>query len=189
MDIPLNGHGEQVEDVRMTELGPATEAPPPSLQTLVPSFELFFRPSIELISVTRRFVAEFYREVLDDSNASDRIALTTHELLENAAKYSTDGTAALYVEVDRSTRSVLVRATNRATPEQIAKLRDWFGAIAAAPDADSLYASVIQTTAKQTSGSGGIGLARIWAESQMSLQLKVDGDSVAVLARGRFGSP
>lgn len=152
----------------------------------MPSFELFFRPSIELISVIRRFVAEFYREILDDPDAASRLALTTHELLENAAKYSTDGAAVLYVEVDRAARSVLVRTTNRATAAQIERLRHWFGEIAAAPSAEALYASVIKTTATKTSGSGGIGLVRIWAESQMTLELHVDGDSVAIHARGQL---
>lgn len=169
----------------MTVLGSDVEPPPPSLRRMaVPSFELHFRPSIELISVIRRFVAEFYREILREPDAANRLALTTHELLENAAKYSTDGAAALYVEVDRGQQNVLVRTTNRATAEQIEKLRHWFGEIAAAPSADALYASVIRTTAKKTSGSGGIGLARIWAESQMTLDLLVEGDSVAIQARG-----
>jgi len=152
----------------------------------VPSFELMFKPSIELISVVRRFVAEFYSRVLSDVDTASRLELTTHELLENAAKYSCDGSATLYVELDRDRKTVCVRTTNRATPEQIASLKHWFKEITAAPNADELYAEMIRRTAVKDSGSGGIGLARIWAESDMKMQLDVEGDRVVVEARGHI---
>jgi hypothetical protein len=149
-----------------------------------PSFELTFRPSVELISVVRRFVMEFYQKVLQDHDASGRLALATHELLENAAKYSTDGEAMLCVTVDRAAGTVLVRTTNRATPGQREALRTCFEEIAAAPDAGVLYAQMLRRSAVKTTGSGGLGLARIWAESDMALNLAVDGDTVEIQARG-----
>jgi hypothetical protein len=154
--------------------------------TGAPSFELLFKPSIELISVVRRFVAEFYSRVLQDEDTASRLELTTHELLENAAKYSCDGSATLYVELDQDRKTVCVRTTNRATPEQIASLQHWFSEITAAPNADELYAEMIRRTAVKQSGSGGIGLARIGAESEMKMQLSVDGDRVVVEARGHI---
>jgi hypothetical protein len=147
-----------------------------------PSFDLRFRPSVTLITVVRRFVEEFYMKVTDDRDVASRLALTTHELLENAAKYSTDGEAAIQVVAKANT--VHVRASNRATPEQIDRLRKYFDEIGAAPDARDLYKRMVQRTASLSSGSGGIGLARIWAESEMAIRLEVTGDVVSIHAEG-----
>jgi hypothetical protein len=147
-----------------------------------PSFELRFRPSATLISVVRRFVEEFYRKVMDDRDVASRLALTTHELLENAAKYSSDGEASLQVVARAGT--VHVRASNRASSAQIDLLRKYFDEIGAAPDARELYRRMLQRTAVLSSGSGGLGLARIWAESEMTIRLDVRGDEVVIHAEG-----
>jgi hypothetical protein len=149
-----------------------------------PSFELRFRPSVELISLVRRFVADFYQKVMQDGDAAGRLALATHELLENAAKYSSDGEAMLCITIDRDAGTVVVRTTNRASSSRLDALRTCFDEIATAPDATILYAQMMRRSAVRTSGSGGLGLARIWAESDMVLDLAVEGDSVIIEARG-----
>ncbi|HVU00771.1 MAG TPA: hypothetical protein VHE30_03435 [Polyangiaceae bacterium] len=153
-----------------------------------PAFELVFRPSVELISVVRRFVAEFYERTLDDLEIASRLALATHELLENAAKYSADGETKLYVRVDRADGSVVVRTENRATTTQIDALREWFSEFEAAGDADTIYAEMIRRTAARKSGSGGLGLARIWSESEMAIDLAVEADRVRIQASGKLSS-
>jgi hypothetical protein len=150
----------------------------------LPSFELRFCPSTDLITIVRQFVENFYLKVLDDPETSSRLALTTHELLENAAKYSVDGAAQLFVQVDLEKGIVEVRATNRAAMAQVARLRLCFEEISAAPDAAVLYAAMLRRSAALASGSGGLGLARIWAESEMSIRLDVRGDEVAIHACG-----
>jgi hypothetical protein len=154
-----------------------------------PSFELRFRPSSNLITVVRGFVQEFYMKVMDDQDVSSRLALATHELLENAAKYSIDGEASIQVHVQAENGTVYVRACNRAAPEQIALLRKCFDEIEAAPDAGELYARMLRRTAVLSSGSGGLGLARIWAESDMAIRLEVTGDLVAIHAEGPIATP
>jgi hypothetical protein len=154
----------------------------------IPSFDLLFRPSVELITVVRRFVADFYIQVIPDQDTASRLALTTHELLENAVKYSTDGEAALYVELDKAAGTVSVRTRNRATEAQIAQVRTTFAEISAAPDATVLYAALLRRSAL-ASGSGGLGLARIWAESDMVLELVISDDKVEIQARGAIAAP
>jgi hypothetical protein len=153
-----------------------------------PSFELRFRPSASLITVVRAFVEDFYMKVMDDSDVASRLALTTHELLENAAKYSTDGEAAIQVQVLAETGAVYVRASNRAAPAQIDRLRKCFDEIGSAPDARELYTRMLKRTAVLASGSGGLGLARIWAESDMAIRLEVTGEQVAIHAEGPIAS-
>jgi len=152
----------------------------------VPSFELRFRPSIDLIHVVRCFVADFYSKVVGEDDVAHRLALATHELLENACKYSADGEAALYVECESQGRAVSVRTVNRATAEQVRSLEQTFAEISAAPTAAELYLEAMRRTAVREQGSGGLGLARIWAEGDMRLRLVVDGDRVEIHAVGQI---
>jgi hypothetical protein len=154
-----------------------------------PSFELLFRPSFELIGLVRCFVADFYARLIPDPGVANRLALATHELLENACKYSTDGEAALFVECDPQSRTVTVRTANRATPERIEVLRSAFAEIGGALNADALYVEAVRRTAARATGSGGLGLARIWAEGDMRLQLVVNADRVEIHAVGNIEVP
>src|SRR5947209_8429255 len=70
-------------------------------------FELNFRPNVALVSVVRRFVNEFYQRFLSDPDATSRLALATHELLENAVKYSKDGETTIRIELEHSTPKVV----------------------------------------------------------------------------------
>jgi hypothetical protein len=122
--------------------------------------------------------------VVGDLDVSSRLALTTHELLENATKYSVDGAAHLFVQVDIPAGIVEVRVRNRSTAAQIQRVRGSFDEIAAASDSGTLYATMMRRTAVLESGSGGLGLARIWAESEMTIRLTVTGDQVEIQAVG-----
>src|SRR5215813_14153780 len=61
--------------------------------------ELRFSPSPELIPIVRRFVSSFYERLLSHADAASRLALATHELLENTCKYSLDGISSLHLGV------------------------------------------------------------------------------------------
>src|SRR4249919_3670711 len=89
---------------------------------------MHFRPTFELITSAREFVTQFYDSILDDPDATSRVALTAQELLENATKYSTDGSATLDIDVTiEGTSHVLsVRTCNGAKPEHLAELRRRF---------------------------------------------------------------
>ena len=50
--------------------------------------ELSFEKRPELVSIVRRFVSDFYDRTLADPDATSRVALATHELLENAVEES-----------------------------------------------------------------------------------------------------
>jgi len=153
---------------------------------IVPSFELLFRPSVNLIHVVRCFVADFYDKVVVEVDASQRLALATHELLDNASKYSCDGDVALFVECDPPAGAVSVRTLNRASAAQIVLVEQTFAAMSRAPDATSFYMEAMRQTAAKATGSGGLGLARIWAESEMPLRLSISGDRVEINAVGKL---
>ena len=146
-------------------------------------FELIFRPNVELVSIVRRFVSDFYHRILGDPDTVSRLALATHELLENAVKYSTDGVTTLCIIVDRNggDTGVSIRTSNRANDPNIGRISDFFQAMNASPDGFAYYQEVIQRAAREPDGSG-LGLARVRAEGEMTMSLSVQGEMVSIIA-------
>jgi hypothetical protein len=154
-------------------------------------FELRFRPTVALVSTVRRFVSEFYRE-LCDADISHKLAMATHEMLENAVHYSTDQCAELTISAVKHDREIVVtiRTKNRATTERLAKVRVALDEVVGAEDATTMYNRLVRRAAKRTDGGSGLGLGRIRAEADLALSYAIDGDTVAVTAEGHFqGTP
>jgi anti-sigma regulatory factor (Ser/Thr protein kinase) len=150
--------------------------------------ELNFRPNVQLVSVVRRFVSEFYQRTLGDPDGSSRVALATHELLENAVKYSKDGETTIRIEVSTTTpRTVAIMLRNRAEESHIAAIREIVDGVAAATNAFAYYQQLLLAKAKRREGSG-LGLARICAEGEMKITLTLDGeDTVELVATTQVG--
>lgn len=140
---------------------------------------IVFRPNIKLISTVRRFVNDFYMRLLVGQEMSSRLALATHELLENAVAYASDGETEVRIEVVGN--SLQVRTWNRASPEDIEAVKGIVDEMNRTMDADEYYQSRLVKTAKRTDGSG-LGLARIRAEAEMKVSCEVDKDRVCILA-------
>ena len=79
-----------------------------------------------MVSPTRRILEAKLAPVLEDEDAIFRVAMTAHELLENAAKYASDGKARLEVRVTPRGEDAIVRVvvTNNSTREHIDELGD-----------------------------------------------------------------
>jgi hypothetical protein len=143
-----------------------------------PYFHLVFRPNIKLVSTVRRFTAEFYQRVLANTDLSERLALATHELLENAVAYSVDNESAIRIEIEGD--RLVVRTWNRTSAERAAQVRTMIDEMNQI-DADQYYQQVMIKNAKRTDGSG-LGLARIRAEAEMVVTCEVDNDRVCIKA-------
>lgn len=144
-----------------------------------PYFNLAFRPNIAVVSTVRRFTTEFYRRTIADDELAQRVALATHELLENAVAYATDEETEIRIEVVGD--QLVVKTWNRALPERLARLRAAMDEMNAEPDADRYYQKLLIRASKSLEGSG-LGLARVRAEAEMQLRYEIDQDRVCVMA-------
>ena len=151
-------------------------------------FELNFKPNVALVSVVRRFVTEFYQRFLSDPDGTSRVALATHELLENAVKYSKDGETTIRIEVEQTTpKTVRLLLRNRAEDKHIAAIREILDGIAQAGDAFAFYQKLIAAKAKRKESSG-LGLARICAEAEMRVTYTVEDDLTMIQATTTVGA-
>src|SRR6185436_3018197 len=134
-----------------------------------------------LVSEVREFTSRFYEAVLKDDDALSRLAVATHELLENAVKNATDGVARVRVEFMPATQKIEIRTLNRPTPENLALLCRNIDAINAAPDLDLHYQRLLEESTVRTDGSG-LGLGRIAAEARFAIHYQVEAPAVWVIA-------
>jgi hypothetical protein len=144
-----------------------------------PYFHLAFRPNITLVSTVRRFIGEFYRRLLVDQEVGSRLALATHELLENAVAYASSDETEIRIEIVED--QLVIKTWNCTLPERIAGLKTVLEEMNEAPDADLYYQQMLLRTSKRTEGSG-LGLARIRAECEMKLGFELIQDRVCMMA-------
>jgi hypothetical protein len=141
--------------------------------------------SPNMVSPTRRIIEAKLGPALDDEDAIFRVAMTAHELLENAAKYASDGKARLEVSIKPRGDDAIVRVvvTNNATREHIDQLGACYAEMNANRDAMAHYFSLMRMNAKAGALSR-LGLARVRAEGEMDIEVEVQGDTVKVVASG-----
>ncbi|MDB4993043.1 MAG: hypothetical protein JWM74_475 [Myxococcaceae bacterium] len=149
--------------------------------------ELSFSPNVKLVPTVRRFVEEFYQQMLRDQDGTSRLAMATHELLENAVRYSIDGNTRVRVGLRREGAGgyITIETFNLATPENAVAVRTIVDEVASAPDAMIVYQTLMRRTAKRTDGSG-LGLGRIRAEGEMVVSCEVLGQLVCLKAEAHF---
>jgi hypothetical protein len=148
-----------------------------------------FRPHPGLLTQTREFVSSFCDTFVTDPDTTSRITMAAHELLENAVKYSTDGTTRMRIELhERNGDSfVTIQSQNHATPERAAALQDMVGRIHEATDPFKFYCELVLQSAEHED-EGGLGLARITAEADLELACNVEGDEVTIIAEAHLGA-
>ena len=150
--------------------------PSPSL-----SFALKIQPHPRMVSIIRRFVEESFEKLVGDPEAVFRVSLAVHELLENAAKYSVGDEAGLHVQFASDGNSARIELTNTTTPEHIGRLKACVEEIQQSTKPFELY----QTLMRRTYGiqdESGLGLARIRAEGELDLSIKIQGREVTIIA-------
>jgi len=143
-----------------------------------PSFQVSFRPNTKLVSTVRRFTEELY-DLTMHHDISGKVAIATHELLENAVTYASDGLAGVRIEVTDG--KLVVRTWNRTSPSHLAAVMAKIDEMNQVADADAYYQLMLNKTAYRTDGSG-LGLARIRAEAEMSITYEVVNEHLHIKA-------
>lgn len=149
--------------------------------------ELSFSPNVGLVATVRRFVGEFYQRILGDAEVTSRLVVATHELLENAVRYSLDGQSTIRINVERvsSNINVTVETKNRSAVDRREALLELLAEMKASPDRAAFYQTLMLRSSKRTDGSG-LGLGRIHAEAEMNLECEVADDIVRLKADASF---
>lgn len=141
-----------------------------------------------MVSRVRKFVSDFYVELLGDPDMSHKLAMATHEMLENAVSYSSDKRSELIVSLHRLRGEyvVAIKTKNRASDERLVKVRSVLDEVVGAEDPSVLYTELIRRAAKRRDGGSGLGLGRIRAEADLALSYSIEGDTLVITAEGRF---
>jgi hypothetical protein len=148
--------------------------------------ELRLQPTVQVITAIRRSVNSIFDHLLHDPDASARLALAAHELLENALRHSSDGEALLNIRVDEPTSRVSIETTNHASAAKIEKLQSRAVKMSKG-DPDDCYLAAMEEAA-DSQEIGGLGLVRIRAEGGMKLDVRTEGDLVHVIATTTYGA-
>jgi hypothetical protein len=145
--------------------------------------KLVHKPCMRVIASARTFIEELLLP-LAGAEVASRVAMASHELLENIAKYASLGTASLVVvATPRSDGAMLIRVTssNRAPPRMLSELAAIIDEVSKAPDPHALYLHYMEASVRRGHGSR-LGLIRIRAEGEMALSFERAAGEIAIHA-------
>ena len=153
------------------------------METTSPFIDLSFAPSLQLVSVVREFVGDFYDRSLGDADTLSRITLATHEILENAVKYSLDGLTRIRIECRAAApgREIEIQTWNRPRPDDLTTLHARMAELTAAKDPFQYYQELMERASHRTDGSG-LGLGRVLAEAEMKVRYALEDGLVRISA-------
>src|SRR5262245_20807071 len=120
-------------------------------------FELSFSPNVNLVSTVRRFVSDFWTQILPSAEVTSQLAVATHELLDNAVAYSFDSNTHVPIDVVKEkggTASVNIGTRNRASIDNIGRVREALDELASATDAFAFYQEMMRKAGERVDGSG-----------------------------------
>lgn len=151
-------------------------------------FELnLLSPDTALLATVRRFVGELSGRVLADADVTSKIVLATHELLDNAIRHAAKDESGIRVELRRPSNfvDVVIVTKNRAADERRRVLELLLGEMHACSDRADYYQKLLDRVARRTDGAG-LGLGRVYAESELDLSVRFEEGIVTTRAEGRL---
>lgn len=149
------------------------------------SFELTCAITIEDVPDVRRIVEKLHGRLMRNGDDVSRVAMATHELLENAVKFSADGTASLKIEIVDGSQ-VRITTRNLAREQDLAGIASLAKEIESVTDAMSFYLELME---RSPDSRGGLGLGRIAAEGEMQVAIELDANVVEVHAISQLTQP
>ena len=134
---------------------------------------------IEDVPDVRRFVETFHHRFVANDDDVSRVAMATHELLENAVKFSVDGIARVRIDVLVNNR-IRITTRNRTNQENFEELKQLARELHDAVDPMLIYIDLMRRS--PVNSVGGIGLGRVAVEGEMQIDVEMVGEFVQVCA-------
>lgn len=142
--------------------------------------DLSLVPNVELISSIRLFVTKFYQPTLS-ADAVSRVALATHELLENAMRYTDRPPTEVRLRIEIRGDAVVLQTWNNTDASHHEVVQGLFEEMNRAPDPLIHYCLLMKRNARRE--GSGLGLARIRAEGEMDLSYELVDSKLRIEAR------
>jgi hypothetical protein len=158
-------------------------ASPGDASVMSTAFAWSTRPPVAFSSAIRALLLGSYESLLE-ADEVQRLAMAGYEMVDNLIKYSLNGAGHFEAEVFRRDGVTLARlsSTNPAAPEHRQAARRLVARLQAAPSLVAVYDELLASSGTRT--GSGLGLARIQAEGEMSLDCLAD-DARVILVAGR----
>jgi hypothetical protein len=137
------------------------------------------------VGAIRQFVGAFLAPIVRERALADRVALSAHELLENALKYCTSPDGRVHCKATMQPGRITLCVRNRASTARIERLRSEFDLVTAGDPLET-YLAMMQRSLEDDQASQ-LGLARIRYEAGAELSLEIERDWVSVAAS--FATP
>jgi hypothetical protein len=151
-----------------------------SSECITAQFRFGGPPSVPTIRSTRTFFDQFCAPLVGPE-ASSRVGMVAHELLENLAKYSDGGPVELGVEVIPTEDHFRVRITTVNRTPRVSEVERALGDVSSSRDPEAQYVEYIRSAVARAEGSG-LGLVRIRAEGEMEIHYAVSGNQITICA-------
>jgi hypothetical protein len=147
-------------------------------------FDLTCAPSARLLPALRRFALETCLRGAIGADRAYRISLGAHELLENAITYTSKREVKFRIELlpNSAEPTVRLQVSNESTPQNLARLGQFFEEMQSFPDPKLQYQHLMQRVVTQKE-TAGLGLGRVRAEAHMTIWHEVKGLEVTVFAQ------
>jgi|SRR6187399_1201949 len=165
-----------------------------SLPTAQLAVTLTALPNSRLVAALSALVAEFCQGLVADPAVVARFYMAAQELAENLVKYSVGREVRLAASLTGTHQNAELRlcATNRSTARQLDAVERCLTALVEARDPTQYYDSLIRASAPKSEGSG-LGLARLRAEGELTVDYSIDGDQLTITVHAsvepRKGAP
>jgi anti-sigma regulatory factor (Ser/Thr protein kinase) len=145
------------------------------------------KPPWMFIDELRRFVESFCACACPTANREAQLALAVHELMQNAVPHSHGEEVELTLEVAPESDRVEVAVTNRCSDAEYLALTERIEGMNREPDALKHYLETMRQT--PAAARGGLGLARVRFEGQLTLSTSRSLGRVTVHASGPLRAP
>jgi hypothetical protein len=169
------GSGVQARAQRQDSEAPSAAA----TAAVLPLISLGAPANPSLLEPTYSYLSVYCSAVLSP-RVADRVNVAIYELYANALRYGTSASE-VRLELDRDERGVLLRITNSSDPANVARLGQQVARVR--DDARAAFEAEMKRFGGDSQPPPMLGIVRVAHESQLRLDLDVDGARVVISTR------